>query len=237
MVSLTNERALEMAIEKALTGTCLENVKAGLTDISLPHHGFVSGSPANFDMLYALDTQYFWQFLEQTQADELAKIQKFNPHDWQRKIYERFDRMIRKHGVVHLLKKGLAVDQAHFQLMYPAPLASSSQKIKDRFKQNIFSVTRQLRYSKANPLQEIDMVVFVNGIPIITFELKNEWTGQNARHHGQKQYKQDRDITQPLLSFARCIVHMAVDTVEVYMTTKLAGANNTKSKKIGRMII
>lgn len=225
MVSLTNERALEMAIEKALTGTCLENIKAGLTDISLPHHGFVSGLPSNFDMLYALDTQYFWQFLEQTQADELAKIQKFNPHDWQRKIYERFDRMIRKHGVVHLLKKGLAVDQAHFQLMYPAPLASSSQKIKDRFKQNIFSVTRQLRYSKANPLQEIDMVVFVNGIPIITFELKNEWTGQNARHHGQKQYKQDRDITQPLLSFARCIVHMAVDTDEVYMTTKLAGAN------------
>lgn len=225
MVSLTNERALEMAIEKALTGTCLENVKAGLTDIALPHHGFVSGSPSSFDMLYALDTQYFWQFLEQTQAEELAKIQKFNPHDWQRKIYERFDRMIRKHGVVHLLKKGLAVDQAHFQLMYPAPLASSSLKIKDRFKQNIFSVTRQLRYSKANPLQEIDMVVFVNGIPIITFELKNEWTGQNARHHGQKQYKQDRDITQPLLSFARCIVHMAVDTDEVYMTTKLAGAN------------
>lgn len=225
MVSLTNERALEMAIEKALTGTCLENVKAGLTDIALPHHGFVSGSPSSFDMLYALDTQYFWQFLEQMQAEELAKIQKFNPHDWQRKIYERFDRMIRKHGVVHLLKKGLAVDQAHFQLMYPAPLASSSQKIKDRFKQNIFSVTRQLRYSKANPLQEIDMVVFVNGIPIITFELKNEWTGQNARHHGQKQYKQDRDITQPLLNFARCIVHMAVDTDEVYMTTKLAGAN------------
>ena len=104
-------------------------------------------------------------------------------------------------------------------------MASSSQKIKDRFKQNIFSVTRQLRYSKANPLQEIDMVVFVNGIPIITFELKNDWTGQNARYHGQKQYKQDRDITQPLLSFARCIVHMAVDTDEVYMTTKLAGAN------------
>ena len=81
MVSLTNERALEMAIEKALTGTCLENVKAGLTDITQPHHGFVSGSPSNFDMLYALDTQYFWQFLEQTQAEELDKIQKFNPHE------------------------------------------------------------------------------------------------------------------------------------------------------------
>lgn len=73
--------------------------------------------------------QYFWSFLEQIQAEELAKIQKFNPHDWQRKIYERFDRMIRKYGAIHLLKKGLAVDQAHFHLMFPAPLASSSQKV------------------------------------------------------------------------------------------------------------
>ncbi len=62
MVSLTNERAVEMAIEKALTGTCLENIKADSTDIALPHHGFVSGSPSNFDMLYALDTQYFGSF-------------------------------------------------------------------------------------------------------------------------------------------------------------------------------
>ncbi|GAM72594.1 type I restriction-modification system [Vibrio sp. JCM 19236] len=122
-----------------------------------------------------------------------------------------------------MLKKGLNVDDASFNLMYPAPLASSGAKVKENFAANIFSVTRQLRYSKANPLQEIDMVLFINGIPLITLELKNHWTGQTARYHGQKQYREDRDISQPLLQFGRCLVHMAVDTEEVYMTTKLAG--------------
>ena len=107
--------------------------------------------------------------------------------------------------------------------MYPAPLASSSEKVKQNFAENIFSCTRQVRYSLANPLQEIDMVLFINGIPLITLELKNAWTGQTARFHGQKQYREDRDNQQPLLNFARCLVHMAIDTDEVYMTTKLAG--------------
>ena len=65
------------------------------------------------------------------------------------------------------------------------------------------------------------MVLVINGIPLITLELKNAWTGQPARYHGQKQYRDDRDINQPLLTFGRCLVHMAVDTDEVYMTTKL----------------
>jgi type I restriction enzyme R subunit len=69
------------------------------------------------------------------------------------------------------------------------------------------------------------MVLFVNGLPIVTIELKNHWTGQNARVHGINQYMYKRDIGQPLLNFGRCIVHFAVDTDEVYMTTKLAGAN------------
>lgn len=124
-----------------------------------------------------------------------------------------------------LAEKGLSVDDAHFTLLYPAPLASSSEKIKENFNANIFSSTRQIRYSITNPLQEIDMVLFINGIPLVTLELKNPWTGQTARYHGQKQYRNDRDTTQPLLQFGRCLVHMAVDTDEVYMTTKLAGKN------------
>jgi len=68
------------------------------------------------------------------------------------------------------------------------------------------------------------MVIFINGLPIITMELKNPWTGQNARFHGIKQYKEDRDPKEPLLNFARCIVHFAIDTDEAYMTTKLDGA-------------
>lgn len=225
MVSKTNEQALEAAIEKALTGTCLEELKAEVGEAK-PDFGnkfYKIGQPSDFDMHYALDIKLFWQFLETTQEQELEKLKRTSPHDWQRKVLERFDRLIKKHGVLHLLKKGLNVDDAFFNLMYPAPLASSSEKVKENFAANIFSVTRQLRYSKANPLQEIDMVLFINGIPLITLELKNHWTGQTARYHGQKQYRNDRDISQPLLQFGRCLVHMAVDTDEVYMTTKLAG--------------
>jgi len=133
--------------------------------------------------------------------------------------------MIKKYGVLQILKKGLDVDDAHFTLFYQAPLASSSIRIKKLFKNNQFSATRQLRYSVDNPREEIDIVIFINGLPIITAELKNHWTGQNAKVHAQKQYKFDRDIKQPLLNFGRCLVHFAVDTDEVYMTTKLNGEN------------
>ncbi len=207
MVSKTNEEALEALIESHLT-----NVGA-----------FQIGQPADFDAQFAVDKRYFWQFLEATQADELDKLKRNSAVDWQRKILERFDRLIKKHGILHLLKKGLAVDDAYFNLMYPAPLASSSQSVVDNFAANVFSVTRQVHYSLANPLQEIDMVLFINGIALTTVELKNPWTGQSARYHGTKQYCEDRDTAQSLLSFGRCLVHMAVDTDEVYMTTKLAG--------------
>ncbi len=227
MVSQTNEQALEAAIEKALTGTCLEELKGQVKEPA-PDFGntlYQVGYPSDFTMQYALDERFFWTFLEKTQEEELEKIKRNNPNDWQRKIYERFDRLIKKHGILHLLKKGLSVDDAHFNLMYPAPLASSSEKVKQNFVDNIFSCTRQLRYSQANPLQEIDIVLFINGIPLITLELKNAWTNQTARYHGQKQYREDRDTQQPLLNFGRCLVHMAVDTDEVYMTTKLVGTS------------
>ncbi len=229
MVSNTNEQALEAAIEQALTGMTTEGVNSAviteegpLTSLGVDH-GYKRGNPSSFNPQYALDEQLFWRFLERTQERELGKLQKHNPSDWQRKLLERYDRLMKKHGLLHLLKKGLPIDDAHFHLMYPAPLASSSEKVKDDFAANIYSCTRQVRYSLANPLQEIDMVLFLNGIPLITMELKNAWTGQTARFHGQKQYRKDRDINQPLLNFGRCLVHMAVDTDEVYMTTKLAG--------------
>ncbi|RCF51672.1 type I restriction endonuclease subunit R [Aeromonas hydrophila] len=227
MVSNTKEQALEAAIEQALTGQCLETLGNGIGEgaavYAKPHHGFVLGQACDFDKQYAIDKRLFWQFLETTQAMELAKLQQHHPHDWQRKVLERFDRIIKKQGVLHLLKKGLSVDDAHLTLMYPAPLASSSAVVSQDFAANLFSCTRQVAYSAQNPKQEIDMVLFINGIPLITLELKNHWTGQNACYHGQKQYREDRDISQPLLHFGRCLVHMAVDTDEVYMTTKLAG--------------
>lgn len=230
MHSQTNEQALEAAIEKHLTGTCLEDLKQhGLgidavnedAEIYQTGKGYYIGQPSNFNAQFAIDEQYFWDFLQSTQKEELEKLQKQT--DWKLKIFNRFDRMIKKYGVLHLLKKGLEVDDAHFTLFYESPLASSSQQVKDNFASNKFSVTRQLRYSTDNPREEIDLVLFVNGLPLVTMELKNAWTGQNARVHGQHQYKTQRDNKQPLLQFARCIVHFAVDTDEAYMTTKLNG--------------
>jgi type I restriction enzyme R subunit len=230
MTSQTNEQALESAIEKRLTGTCLEELKEqgkvlnAVKDEPSTYragNGYYIGLPDDFNAKTALDEYRFWDFLHTTQKDELAKLQKQS--DWKLKILERLDRMIKKYGILRLLRKGLDVDDAHFTLLYPLPLASSSETVKKNFDNNQFSVTRQVRYSTDNPNEEIDMVLFVNGLPFATMELKNHWTGQNAKVHGQNQYRYKRDIAQPLLNFGRCVVHFVVDTDEVYMTTRLNG--------------
>lgn len=232
MHSNTNEQALEAAIEKHLTGTCLEEIKAQGLDVNSFYEGrdlyqigkdYFIGQPVNFNVRFAIDEQFFWDFLENTQKEELAKLQKQS--DWKLKILNRYDRLVKKYGILYLLNKGLQVDDANFTLFYQLPLASSSKTIKERFEQNRFSVTRQVNYSLDNPREEIDLVLFINGIPLVTMELKNQWTGQNAKIHGQQQYKTQRDVKQPLLNFARCIVHFTVDTNEAYMTTKLNGKN------------
>ncbi|MCF0056120.1 type I restriction endonuclease subunit R [Dyadobacter sp. CY356] len=232
MPSSTNEAALEATIEKKLTGTTLEEYIKPTSPVSSfeereplyrSGQGYYLGLARDFNARYAVDEVRLWDFLETTQKDELAKLQKQS--DWKLKILERLDRMLKKNGIIRILRKGLDVEDAHFTFLYVLPLASSSEVIKQNFESNQFSVTRQVRYSLTKPGEEIDMVLFVNGLPFATMELKNQWTGQNAKFHGQNQYKNDRDINQPLLNFGRCIVHFAVDTDEAYMTTKLDGKN------------
>ena len=224
MASQTNEQALESSIEKYLTGTCQEEFKLGVSEPT-PVYGsnnkFLMGFNKDFNKEYAIDEKRFWDFLESTQEEELEKLKR-DPQ-YKLKIIQRLDKMIKKYGILKILKKGLDVEDAHFTFFYIAPLASSGDELKRRFNSNQFSVTRQVTFSNANPLLELDMVIFINGLPIITMELKNHWTGQNARFHGIKQYKEDRDSKEPLLNFARCIVHFAVDTDEAFMTTKLDG--------------
>jgi type I restriction enzyme R subunit len=134
--SLTNEQALEAAIEKKLTGTCLEDLRKekGLGNITEraqlypTANGYYIGLPEDFNPKYAIDEARFWHFLETTQKDELAKLQKQS--DWKLRIVERLDRMIKKYGVLKLLRKGLDVEDAHFTLLYVLPLASSSNEVK-----------------------------------------------------------------------------------------------------------
>ncbi|RZK13233.1 MAG: type I restriction endonuclease subunit R [Flavobacterium sp.] len=231
MPSQTNEQALESIIEKRLSGTCLEELKAQQVPLNTvgerealyrSGNGYYVGLPEDFNARLAIDEFRLFDFLQTTQNEELAKLQK--QADWKLKILERIDRTVKKYGIIQLFRRGLDVDDAHFTLLYPLPLASSSDSVNNNFESNQFSVTRQLRYSVTNPGEELDMVLFANGLPFATMELKNHWTGQNAKVHGQNQYKYKRDITQPLLNFGRCIVHFAVDTDEVYMTTRLDGA-------------
>jgi len=229
--SQTNEQALESTIERQLTGTSLEELKEqeGFGNTSDPAqqyragHKYYIGLSDDFNPRYAIDETRFWHFLETTQKEELAKLQKNS--DWKLRIMDRLDKMIKKYGLLRLLRKGLEVEDAHFTLLFLLPLASSSEAIKNKFERNEFSVTRQLRYSLSNPGEEIDMVLFVNGLPFSTLELKNPWTGQTAKIHGQDQYRNNRDINQPLLNFGRCLVHFAMDTDEIYMTSRLDGSN------------
>ena len=224
MVSQTNEQALEACIEKALTGSSRELrtddiAEPVVTPIYGPHAGYEAGLSADFDREFAIDRAKFWRFLKETQPNELAKLS--DRPNWQRLVLERLNRKIQKDGILSVLKRGLAIDDAHLTLLYSLPYNDTNPDVRANFYKNIFSVTRQVHYSDSQPHLSIDMVVFINGLAIATFELKNAWSGQTV-YHAQKQYREDRDPKEPLLQFARCLVHFAVDTDEVYMTTRLA---------------
>jgi len=227
MVSKTNEEALEDLIAAALTGISPASRQAdggaalGETQpIYGPYDGYAPGHSQDFDAEYAIDKEYFWHFLEQTQPDQLDKLT--NRPNWQRVLLDRLTRKIKKEGVLSVLKKGLSIDDAEFTLFYALPFNHDNPDLWTNFSDNIFSVTRQVHYSQSDPSLSLDMVLFINGIAIATIELKNQWTGQNFTH-AKKQYINDRDPAETLLNFGRCLVHFALDTDEVWMTTKLAG--------------
>lgn len=203
MVSQTNEAALETHIENALA-----------------KDGYCIGNPADFDREFAIDGKLFWQFLEATQPKELAKL-KDRPN-WQRLLLERLNKKIKKDSVLAVLKKGLDIDDAHFDLLYRLPYNDLNPEVVANFQANIFSVTRQVHYSESDTFKSVDMVLFVNGLAIATLELKNPWTGQNV-HNAIKQYRTDRDPREPLFEFGRCLVHFAVDPDEAYMCAQLTG--------------
>ncbi len=232
MVSQTNEQALEALIERALTGISREELQSqvGTKDkVELQAatqyrtntgHGYDIGWSSDYDREFAVDTVNLWGFLKATQADQLEKI-KDRPN-WQLLLLEMLNKRIKKHGILKVLKNGLSIDDAHFTLLYSVPYNDINPEVAANFEKNVFTVTRQLYYSEANPNLSVDMAIFINGLAVATLELKNAWTGQNT-YHAKKQYCEDRDPNEPLFQFGRCLVHLAVDTDEVYMTTRLAG--------------
>ena len=203
MVSQTNEAALETHIEKALA-----------------KDGYRVGDPGDFDREFAIDKKLFWDFLEATQPKELAKL-KDRPN-WQRLVLERLNKKIKKDSALAVLKKGLDIDDAHFDLLYRLPYNDLNPEVLANFEANRFSITRQVHYSETDTFKSVDMVLFVNGLAVTTLELKNPWTGQNVQN-AIRQYRTDRDPKEPLFEFGRCLVHFAVDPDEAYMCAQLAG--------------
>jgi len=203
MPSQTNEAALEACIESHL-----------LND------GYHIGQPGDFDQEFAIDTRMFWGFLEETQADELAKLNE-RPH-WQRLVLQRLNRKIKQDGLQAVLKKGLDIDHAHLTLLYRTAYNTLNPDVLANFEKNRFSLARQVHYSDTDTGKSIDMVVFINGLAVATLELKNPWTGQTV-HHAMKQYRTDRNPKEPLFELGRCLVHFAVDSDEVQMAARLEG--------------
>lgn len=222
--SETDERAFEKHIEKALIGTTREErEEAGLTDVDAQQPGcdqYYWGFPKDFNKRLALDERRLWSFLEQTQQDELNK---YIGSDLKAELSKKISKDIEIFGVIHVLKHPLEFQDMKLSLFYPKPSAADSNASWEKYRQNQFSLTRQQTFSIFHPGKELDMVLYVNGIPLFTFELKNPWTNQTARKDGQEQYRSaKRDPRETLLNFGRCLAHFTMDKNEVFFTTKLA---------------
>ena len=222
-LSKTNEQAFEALIEKALVGsTHEERMAAGQTDVdaqSPAGNQYYWGQPKDFDKKLALDLRRLWAFLEATQQEVLNE---YKGKELRTALPKQISRDIETFGVIKVLREGVDVDNIHVSLFYPKPSAADSETSKLKYAQNQFSLTRQQTFSVANPGLEIDMVLFVNGLPLFTFELKNPWTHQTAKYDGQKQYKSvERNPKETLLNFGRCLAHFTMDKDEVFFTTRL----------------
>jgi type I restriction enzyme R subunit len=200
MVSDTSEKGLEDLI----------------THYLIQNNQYLAGNPQDYDKALCLDRGQLLAFLEATQADTLAAIPH---HD---KLLQRISDQIREKGIVEVLRKGIKYQQHRLSLYYPQPPHSLNPKAIQNYQANRFSITRQVRFSQPRPNQSLDMVIFLNGLPLITFELKNKLTKQNV-NHAKRQYREERDPKEPLFRLARCLVHLAVDDQEVWMTTELRG--------------
>lgn len=203
-----NEKALEDLIVNWLTN----------------HNQYELGDISQYDTHYALDTGRLETFLKLTQPAEVEKSGIFHSPVNRRKFLERLRDEITKRGVVDVLRKGLKHQSNTFVLYNPLPSALSAEG-EERYALNKFSVVRQLRYDAQNPALALDVAIFINGLPVITMELKNQITGQNTAH-AIAQYRTDRSPSNLLFMPKRCAVHFAADDDTVQMCTKLCGANS-----------
>jgi type I restriction enzyme, R subunit len=181
--------------------------------------GYEQGRSEDYDRDHAVDLAKLTAFLEATQPKAAAALALAQDSSKRTQFLHRLQGEIAKRGVIDVLRSGVKHGQVSLDLFYGTP-TPGNVKAEKRFAANLFSVTRQLRYSKDETQLALDLGLFINGLPVGTFELKNRLTKQTVDDAVQ-QYKRDREPKELLFQFGRCMVHFAVDDQEVRMCTHL----------------
>ena len=183
--------------------------------------GYLPGDPADYDRAHCLDLAHLIAFLRTTQPETLARLGLAEASPRRTQFLHRLQGEIAKRGVVDVLRRGVKHGPHSVELFYGAPSPNNAKAV-ERFAANRFSITRQLRYSRDETRLALDLVLFINGLPVATFELKNRLTKQTVEDAVQ-QYQRDRDPRELLFQFGRCLVHLALDEQEVRFCTHLQG--------------
>lgn len=188
----------------------------------LTHGGYQKGNPAAFDRERALDTGTFLAFIRASQPKQWERYTGVYGADSERQLIERFCREVKLVGLLKVLRQGFTDRGIKFRPVFWKPETSMNALSQAQYAANILHCTRQLHYSPANE-NSVDIVLFLNGIPVVSMELKCQFTGQSVAN-AMEQYKFDRSGKDPIFTFKnRVLVHFAVDLTQVYMTTRLEG--------------
>ena len=224
MSSNTSECGFERLICTALTGHPCDPPKKGQVAESAEVYGkgeWICGKPQDYDREYCLDLVQLEHFLTDTQPEVAETLALKEDGTTRRKFLARLQGEISKRGTIDVLRNGLKHGPHVIDLFYGTP-SPGNDKARERFNANCFSVTRQLRYSREETALALDLGLFINGLPIATFELKNSLTKQTVSD-AVWQYRKDRNPREKLFEFGRCVAHFAVDDHEVRFCTHLTG--------------
>ena len=194
-----------------------------LVDYLREVHQYEQGVSEDYNKDYALDTARVKRFLLSTQKKKVGNTACFASEVSERKFFTELSKQLANRGVTDVLRKGFRYISELFDMYYPLP-SELNPTAQELYKKNIFCVTRQLFYSKENQ-NSIDVMISLNGLPLMTVELKNHYTGQTIEN-AVRQYQTDRDPKDPLLAPKRCAVHMAVDDDDIKMCTWLSGKSS-----------
>ncbi len=176
----------------------------------------------DIDLEHVLDKYLLEQFIRDSQPDTWRKLEKLFPVDPMEAVADEFAKLRNKRGVLNLIREGFTLQGAKINLIWFKPASGLNPEHLKKYQANRFSVIRQFHYSTQYPDKSLDLVIGINGIPIITLELKNEFSGQNVTH-AVEQYSKRRESRDTFLK--NCLVHFAVDNNTALMTTKLENGN------------